>query len=111
MNKKEMKKLEVRMTAAQIDRLDELAANAGMDRSMFVRTMCLQHDRLVVMQDLPDIVSIITEIDGQISSAIVTNDCDPALIRETNNRLEKIVQYLMRICSQLENMNEKGEQE
>ena len=106
-----MRKIEIRMSDEQIEKLDKYAAAANMDRSMFVRTMCLQHDRLVVMHDLPDIVGILTEIDGKISSAIVTNDCDPALIRETNNRLEKIVQYLMRICSQLENMNEKGEQE
>lgn len=106
-----MRKIEIRMSDEQIEKLDKYAAAANMDRSMFVRTMCLQHDRLVVMQDLPDIVGILTEIDGKISSAIVMNDCDPALIQETNNRLEKIVQYLMRICSQLENMNEKGEQE
>ncbi len=99
------------MSDEQIEKLDKYAAAANMDRSMFVRTMCLQHDRLVVMQDLPDIVGILTEIDGKISSAIVTTDCDPALIQETNKKLEMIVQYLMRICSQLEDMNEKGEQE
>jgi hypothetical protein len=106
-----MRKIEIRMSDEQIEKLDKYAAAANMDRSMFVRTMCLQHDRLVVMQDLPDIVGILTEIDGKISSAIVTTDCDPALIQETNKKLEMIVQYLMRICSQLEDMNEKGEQE
>ena len=109
MEKSETKKLEVRVTAAQLEKLDALAAKANMDRSQFVRTVCLQGDRLVVLSDFPEIVRMLSEIDGKLSSAIVNGDLSEALMAETNKLLEKIVAYLIRIDSQLEELNKEAE--
>ena len=89
MERKDTKKLEVRMTASQIDKLDSLAAKANMDRSQYVRTVCLQSDRLFVFSDYTKIVQVLSEIDGKLSSAIVSG-------------------YLMRMDSHLDEMNKEA---
>ena len=103
-----MKKLEVRMTAFQIDKLDSLAEKANMDRSQFVRTVCLQSDRLVVLTDFSEIVRMLSEIDGKLSSAIVNGDLSESLMTETNKLLEQVVAYLMRMDAQLDAMNKEA---
>lgn len=108
MEKSETQKLEVRMTASQMDKLDALAAKANMDRSQFVRTVCLQGERLVVLSDFPEIVRILSEIDGKLSSAIVNGDLSEALMTETNKQLEQVVAYLMRMDAQLDAMNKEA---
>ena len=60
------RKIEVRMTESQLEKLDALAAKANMDRSQFVRTVCLQGERLVVLSDFPEIVRMLSEIDGKL---------------------------------------------
>ena len=103
------RKIEVRMTESQIEKLDALAEKANMDRSQYVRTVCLQGDRLVILTDFPEIVRMLSEIDGKLSSAIVNGDLSEALMAETNKLLEKIVAYLIRIDSQLEELNKEAE--
>lgn len=88
MDKLEMKKLEVRMTVSQLEQLDMLAAKANMDRSQFVRTVCLQSDRLVVLSDFTEIIRVLSEIDGKLSSAIVSGNLSESLMTETNKQLE-----------------------
>ena len=108
MEKKDMKKLEVRMTASQIDKLDSLAAKANMDRSQYVRTVCLQSDRLVVLNDFTEIVRVLSEIDGKISSSVVNGYLSESLMAETNKLLEQVVGYLMRMDSHLDEMNKEA---
>ena len=109
MDKAEMKKLEVRMTVSQLEQLDMLAAKANMDRSQYVRTVCLQGNRLVILTDFPAIVRMLSEIDGKLSSAIVNGDLSESLMTETHKLLEQLVAYLMRIDSQLEELNKEAE--
>ena len=108
MEKSETKKLEVRVTAAQLEKLDALAAKANMDRSQFVRTVCLQGERLVILTDFPEIVRTLSEIDGMLSSAIVNGDLSESLMTETNKLLEQVVAYLMRMDTQLDAMNKEA---
>lgn len=108
MDKTDTKKLEVRVTASQMDKLDTLAAKAGMDRSQYVRTVCLQSDRLVVFNDYTEIVRVLSEIDGKLSSAIVNGYLSESLMTETNKLLEQVVAYLMRMDSQLDEMNKEA---
>lgn len=108
MEKSETKKLEVRVTAAQLEKLDALAAKANMDRSQFVRTVCLQGERLVILTDFPEIVRTLSEIDGMLSSAIVNGDLSESLMTETNKLLEQVVAYLMRMDAQLDAMNKEA---
>ena len=108
MEKSETKKIEVRMTISQIEKLDALAEKANMDRSQYVRTACLQSDRLVVLADFPEIVRTLSEIDGKLSSAIVNGDLSEALMAETNKLLEQVVAYLMRMDAQLDAMNKEA---
>ena len=109
MEKTETKKLEVRVTAAQLEKLDTLANKANMDRSQYVRTVCLQSDRLVILTDFPAIVRMLSEIDGKLSSAIVNGDLSESLMTETNKLLEQVVAYLMRMDAQLDAMNKEAE--
>lgn len=108
MDKLEMKKLEVRMTVSQLEQLDMLAAKANMDRSQYVRTVCLQSDRLVVLSDFTEIIRVLSEIDGKLSSAIVSGNLSESLMTETNKQLELVVGYLMRMDSQLDEMNKEA---
>ena len=108
MGKIETKKLEVRMSVTQLEKLDLLAAKANMDRSQYVRTVCLQGDRLVVLHDFTEIVRVLSEIDGKISSAIVSGSLNKSLIEETNKLLEQVVGYLMRMDSQLDKLNQEA---
>lgn len=108
MDKTETKKLEVRMSVAQLEKLDTLAAKANMDRSQYVRTVCLQSDRLVVFSDYTKIVCVLSEIDGKLSSAIVSGYLSESLMEETNKLLEQVVGYLMRMDSQLDEMNKEA---
>ncbi len=108
MEKSETKKLEVRVTAAQLEKLDALAAKANMDRSQFVRTVCLQGDRLVVLTEFPEIIRMLSEIDGKLSSAIVNGYLSESLMQETDKLLEQIVAYLMRMDKQLDELNKEA---
>lgn len=108
MDKTETKKLEVRMSVAQLEKLDTLAAKANMDRSQYVRTVCLQSDRLVVFSDYTKIVCVLSEIDGKLSSAIVSGYLSESLMEETNKLLEQVVGYLMRMDSHLDEMNKEA---
>lgn len=109
MDKSEMKKLEVRMTVSQLEQLDMLAAKANMDRSQYVRTVCLQSDRLVVFSDYTQIVKVLSEIDGKLSSAIVSGYLSESFMAETNKLLEQVVGYLMRMDSQLDELNKEAD--
>ena len=109
MDKKDTKKLEVRMSLAQLEKLDTLANKANMDRSQYVRTVCLQSDRLVVFSDYTKIVQVLSEIDGKLSSAIVSGNLSESLMTETNKQLELVVGYLMRMDSQLDELNKEAE--
>lgn len=104
----ETKKIEVRMTISQIEKLDALAEKANMDRSQYVRTACLQSDRLVVLADFPEIVRMLTKIDGKLSSAILNGYLSDSLMQETNKLLEQVVGYLMRMDSQLDELNKEA---
>ena len=97
------------MTESQIEKLDALAEKANMDRSQYVRTVCLQGDRLVILTDFPEIVRMLSEIDGKLSSAIVNGDLSESLMTETNKLLEQVVAYLMRMDAQLDAMNKEAE--
>ena len=108
MDKKDTKKLDVRMTESQMDKLDTFAAKAGMDRSQYVRTVCLQGDRLVVLSGFTEIARVLSEIDGKLSSAIVNGYLSESLMTETNKLLEQVVQYLMRMDAQLDEMNKEA---
>ena len=108
MDKTETKKLEVRMSVAQLEKLDTLAAKANMDRSQYVRTVCLQSDRLVVFNDYTEIVRVLSEIDGKLSTSIVNGYLSESLMTETNKLLEQVVAYLMRMDSQLDEMNKEA---
>ena len=102
------RKIEVRMTESQIEKLDALAEKANMDRSQYVRTVCLQGDRLVILTDFPEIVQMLSEIDGKLSSAIVNGYLSESFMAETNKLLEQVVGYLMRMDSHLEEMNKEA---
>ncbi len=108
MDKTETKKLEVRMSVAQLEKLDTLAAKANMDRSQYVRTVCLQSDRLVVFNDYTEIVRVLSKIDGKLSTSIVNGYLSESLMTETNKLLEQVVAYLMRMDSQLDEMNKEA---
>lgn len=105
----ETKKIEVRMTISQIEKLDALAEEARMDRSQYVRTVCLQGDRLVVLADFPEIVRVVSEIDGKLSSALINGYLSESLMQETNKLLEQVVGYLMRMDSQLDELNKEAD--
>lgn len=108
MDKKDTKKIEVRMSLAQLEKLDTLANKANMDRSQYVRTVCLQSDRLVVFSDYTKIVQVLSEIDGKLSSAIVSGYFSESFMAETNKLLEQVVGYLMRMDSQLDELNKEA---
>lgn len=108
MDKKDTKKIEVRMSFAQLEKLDTLANKANMDRSQYVRTVCLQSDRLVVFSDYTQIVQVLSEIDGKLSSAIVSGHLSESFMAETNKLLEQVVGYLMRMDSHLDEMNKEA---
>ena len=109
MDKKDTKKIEVRMSLAQLEKLDTLANKANMDRSQYVRTVCLQSDRLVVLSDFTEIIRVLSEIDGKLSSAIVSGNLSESLMTETNKQLELVVGYLMRMDSQLDELNKEAD--
>ena len=96
-------------TVYLLDKLDLLAAKANMDRSQYVRTVCLQGDRLVILSDFTEIVRVLSEIDGKKSSAVVNGYLSESIMTETSKQLELVVAYLMRMDSQLDELNKEAE--
>ena len=102
-------KIEIRMTEADIKKLDERAEAAHMNRSNYVRAACLKDDKLVVLQDFTEVVRLMSEIDGKLTAVIVSDDWTAISQDELNKKLEQIVAYLMRIDEQLDDLNKEEE--